>query len=206
MYSLSLLHFQLWQRPSSPTELPKLPVSQKDFIPYFNEHPNTPVSDLLAPFNTFEDTLRKVYAQQPKHAALRDQFINSLLVFSGHKGNLRVRARSLEDEAENERYIMHLAPSERKANGAPAVVDFIKEFRKNFDIFSESALVDMDWSNVVAAGSSVLTALFPVPEKYSGSKKALREYYDETLAPASDVNSFHLWLKRGRSDSEDQAN
>lgn len=165
-------------------------MSRKDFIPYFNEHPYTPVSDLLALFKTFEDTLRKVYALQPKHAALRDQFINTLPVFSGHEGNLRVQARSLQDEAENERYIMPLGPSERKANGAPAVVDSIKGSKKNFDIFSESALVDMDWSNVVVAGSSVLTALLPAPEKYSGSKKALREYYHERLAPASDVDLF----------------
>lgn len=187
------------QLPSSPIELPKLPVSEKDFISYFNEHPKTPASDLLAPFKTFEDTLRKVYAQQPNHAALQDCFINTLPVFSGHEGKLRVRARSLENEAENERYIMPLAPSERKAHGAPAVVGSFKEFKNNFNLFSESALVDMDWSNVVAAESSVVTALLPVPQKYCGSKRALREYYHEKLAPASDVDLFFYGL------SEDEA-
>lgn len=85
---------------------------------------------------------------------------------------------------------MPLAPSERKANGAPAVVCSFNEFKKNFDLFSESTLVDMDWSNVVAAGSSVVTALLPVPEKCGGSKRALREYYHETWAPTSDVDLF----------------
>ena len=79
---------------------------------------------------------------------------------------------------------------ERNANGVPAVVGSIKDFKQNFDLFSESALVDMDWSNVVAAGSSVVTALLPVPEPYSGSKRALREYDHERLAPASDVDRF----------------
>lgn len=176
--------------PSSTIQLPRLPVSLKDFIPYFNKHPNTPVPDLLSPFKIFEDTVRKIYAQQPSHGALRDPFINTLPIFSGHEGTLRVRARSLEDKAENERYIMPLAPSERKANGAPAVVCSFNEFKKNFDLFSESTLVDMDWSNVVAAGSSVVTALLPVPEKCGSSKRALREYYHETWAPTSDVDLF----------------
>lgn len=48
----------------------------------------------------------------------------------------------------------------------------------------------MTGSNVVAAGSSVTTALLPVPEKWAGSKRSLREYYHEHLAPASDVDLF----------------
>ena len=57
----------------------------------------------------------------------------------------------------------------------------------------------MDWSNVVVAGSAVVTSLLAVPEKHSGSKRALREYYHEQLAPASDVDLFLYGL------SEEQA-
>lgn len=42
----------------------------------------------------------------------------------------------------------------------------------------------------VAAGSSVLTPLLRVPEKERESKKALRTYYHDTLAPASDIDLF----------------
>jgi len=175
---------------TGPIELPELPVSHEDFISYLNKNPNTPVSDLLAPFKTFENTLRKAYAQQPDHGALENHSINTVPLFSGHEDKLRIRARSLEDEAENERYIMPLEPSGRKPNGAPAVVESLRGFKKNLNLFSESSLVDMDWSNVVAAGSSVVTALLPVPDKYSTSKRALREYYHEKLAPASDVDLF----------------
>lgn len=42
----------------------------------------------------------------------------------------------------------------------------------------------------MAAGSSVLTPLLVVPEKHNESKKALREWYHETLAPASDIDLF----------------
>jgi hypothetical protein len=51
----------------------------------------------------------------------------------------------------------------------------------------------------VAAGSSVTTALLPVPEKWAASKRSLREYYHEQLAPASDVDLFLYGL------SEEQA-
>jgi hypothetical protein len=42
----------------------------------------------------------------------------------------------------------------------------MKEFKNNFNLFSESSLVDLDWSNVVAAGSSVVTSLLPVMVSY----------------------------------------
>ncbi|KAL2161459.1 hypothetical protein VTH06DRAFT_8021 [Thermothelomyces fergusii] len=66
----------------------------------------------------------------------------------------------------------------------------IKEFQRNFNIFSESSLSELDWSNVVAAGSSVVNTLLPVPEKYGRTKRGLREFYHEKFAPASDVDLF----------------
>jgi hypothetical protein len=48
----------------------------------------------------------------------------------------------------------------------------------------------MDWSNVIVAGSAAATALVPIPKEYQGSKRALRQYYHEILAPASDVDLF----------------
>lgn len=85
---------------------------------------------------------------------------------------------------------MPLNDVDRKPSGSPAVVSSFKDFQKNFNLFSESSLADLDWNNVVAAGSAVTTALLPVPEKWAGSKRSLREYYHEHLAPASDVDLF----------------
>lgn len=85
---------------------------------------------------------------------------------------------------------MALNDGERKLDGSPAVVGSFKEFQQNFNLFSESSLADLDWSNVVAAGSAVTTALLPVPERWAGSKRSRREYYHEHLAPASDVDLF----------------
>jgi hypothetical protein len=69
-------------------------------------------------------------------------------------------------------------------------VILLQDFQQNFNLFSESSLSDLDWNNVVAAGSAVTTALLPVPTKWAGSKRRLREYYHEHLAPASDVDLF----------------
>ena len=48
----------------------------------------------------------------------------------------------------------------------------------------------MNWDNVVAAGSAIITPLLPVPSEYSASKRSLREYYHQIVAPASDVDLF----------------
>lgn len=185
------------QRSESPpmaTELslPSIPVLIKDFIPHFAQNRDIPVPEILEPFKAYESELRKYYAQKPDDPVLKDGLTNMVPVFNGKESKLKIRARKLEEESEEEkgRYVMPLLDSERKAEGAPAVVTSLKEFQKNFNIFSESSLAELDWNNVVAAGSSVTTALLPVPEKWAGSKRALREYYHEKLAPASDVDLF----------------
>lgn len=62
---------------------------------------------------------------------------------------------------------MSLSAEERRDHGTEAVVGSLKEFQGNFSIFSEAALGDLDWSNIVAAGSAVTSCLVPVPEEVS---------------------------------------
>lgn len=148
--------------------------------------------DIIEPYKQYDSKVREVFAQEPNHPALADPHLNVTPVFAGHEAAIKIRARNLDTESaeEGESYLMPLDPEKRKPNGTPAVVQSLKEFQTNFNIFSESSLVDMDWSNVVAAGSSVVTSLLPVPKKYAGSKRALRQYYHEIVAPASDVDLF----------------
>ncbi|KAG9236672.1 hypothetical protein BJ875DRAFT_524495 [Amylocarpus encephaloides] len=176
----------------SQIEIPKLPTaSVKDFIPYLSKHPDTPIEDLIEPYKTFESELRKVYAQEPTHESVKDPNVNLVPIYDGHQVDVKIRARCLDKESPETKshYIMQL-DKERKNSGTPAVVPNFKDFQQNFNLFSESSLIDLDWSNVVAAGSSVTTALLPVPDKWSGSKRSMREYYHEHLAPASDVDLF----------------
>lgn len=169
---------------AAPIGIPKLPASVKDFIPYLSKNPDTPVATLLEPYKAFESELRKVYAQQPTHEGVRDGKVNLVPLFGdGSETELKVRARSLDTETDDEksRYLMTLKDEDRKPNGSPAIVSSFKDFQQNFNLFSESSLTDLDWNNVVAAGSSVTTAILPVPEKWAGSKRSLREYYHEHL-------------------------
>jgi len=149
-----------------------------------------PLHQLIAPYKEYDSKLREVFAQQPDHPAVAEPHV--VPVFAGREQHLRIRARNLtaESEAERQCYLMPLKKWDRKINGTPAVVESLKEFQTNFQLFSESSLVDMDWSNVVVAGSAVVTSLLPVPEEHSGSKRALREYYHQQFAPASDVDLF----------------
>jgi hypothetical protein len=179
--------------PTDPIEIPKLPSgSVEEFIPYLSKNPDTPIGKLVEPYKAFESELRKVYAQQPTHEVVKDGKVNMVPIFAGHEQDLKIRARSVDTESEEEKskYIMNLEKGDRKPTGSPAVVSSFKDFQQNFNLFSESSLADLDWNNVVAAGSAVTTALLPVPEKWAGSKRSLREYYHEHLAPASDVDLF----------------
>lgn len=155
-------------------QLPELPTPHKDFIRHVSEH-NAAINEIVAPYKDFENKLREGFARHPHHPAVQTANVNVVPVFvEDLSGLLRIRTRRLDDDALNQEYMMPLKSMDRKATGTPAVVESFREFKKNFDLFSESSLMDLDWSNVVAAGSSVVTPLIPVPHPHNSSKKALR--------------------------------
>ncbi|OJJ66542.1 hypothetical protein ASPBRDRAFT_200862 [Aspergillus brasiliensis CBS 101740] len=182
--------------------LPILPAKHRDLPTWIQSHPNTPLEQIIAPYNDYDAVARKLFAQEGTHAALQDNHLNIVPLYdSNGSTDIRVRARDLSSESSTtkEQYIMPLKEEDRRPNGSPAVVSTLDEFRKNFNVFSEGALSDMDWSNVVVAGSAVVTCLLPVPEKYRDSKRSLREYYHEKVAPASDVDLFLYGLDEAQA-------
>lgn len=180
-------------------ELPLLPASHGDFIAYLNDNKDRPMTHLLEPYKQYDNEMRKVFAQHHGHPSTQQPSI--VPIYSGHEDELRVRARDLASESDETKasFIMPLSNDKRLPEGSLAVVPSLSAFRTNFNVFSESSLVDMNWSNVVAAGSAVVTSLLAVPDQYAGTKRALREYYHEKIAPASDVDLFLYGL------SEDEA-
>ncbi|XRM43420.1 hypothetical protein ABZX51_006597 [Aspergillus tubingensis] len=182
--------------------LPILPAKHRDLPSWIQSHPNTPLEQIIAPYNDYDAVARKLFAQEGTHAALQDNHLNIVPLYdSNGSSDIRVRARDISSESSmtKEQYIMPLKEEHRRPNGSPAVVPTLNEFRKNFNVFSEGALSDMDWSNVVVAGSAVVTCLLPVPEKYRDSKRSLREYYHEKIAPASDVDMFLYGLDEAQA-------
>ena len=172
--------------------VPHLPAPLSKLASYIVGHPHEPVAKVIAPYRELEAQLRQLYAQEPHHELLKDPHVNVLPLFTEVTPGLRVQARDLasESEVEKSRYIMPLPDYVRRPDGSPATAKSLAEFRRNFNVFSESSLTELDWSNVVAAGSSVINCLLPVPEEYAASKRTLREYYHEKLSPASDVDLF----------------
>ncbi|KAF6843514.1 ankyrin repeat protein [Colletotrichum musicola] len=172
--------------------LQELPAPHTELVDYIHDHPEKTMVDIMEPYRKYETQLRSVFAQDRKNPALDDPHINLVPLFNENTKNIKTRARFLaaESQEEKERYIMALPDDKRRANGSPAVVSSLKDFRKNFNIFSESSLTDMNWDNVVAAGSSVINTLLPVPEEFNTTKRKLREYYHEKFCPASDVDLF----------------
>lgn len=172
------------------SSLPPLPATRDEFLSYLDKLPEVPIVELVEPYKQYDAKIRELFAQEPNNEALKDPYVNVIPVFNGH--DIKIRARKVEEESQEERdsYVMPLSDEQRKADGSTATVKTIKDFKNNFNVFTELSLADMDWSNVVVAGSAAVTPLLPVPEKYSGSKRALRQYYHEELAPASDVDLF----------------
>ena len=169
-----------------------LPVPPKDLATYIAAHPEIPMAEIMKPYRHYEAELRSVFAQDRTNPALEDPHINVLPLFTENTKLITTRARDLVNETEEEKscYIMPLPAEKRRPHGSPAVVGSLKEFQKNFNIFSESSLADLDWDNVVAAGSSVVNCIIPVPDEFNTTKRKLREYYHEKFCPASDVDLF----------------
>ncbi|CVL06999.1 related to ankyrin repeat protein [Fusarium mangiferae] len=170
----------------------KLPVSLAGLPRYIAEHPEVPIVDILDPYRKYEAYLRTVYAQDRQNPLLDDPYLNVIPLFTGDTRYIVTRARNLitESEEEKSKYIMPLPDDKRRPNNSPAIVTNLEVFSKNFNIFSEFSLIGIDWNNIVAAGSSIVNTLVPVPKEYEGTNHKLREYYHEKFCPASDVDLF----------------
>ena len=172
-------------------ELPQLPAPINRFLHQTSKCQNQEdILDTTRPYIEFESKLREVFAQQPDHSSIKQNHL--VPVFASDAPAVQVRARNPDQESNDvkDRYLLPLSDEDRKKNGSLATIKDLATFRTNFNVFSESSLIDLDWNNVVACGSSVVTALLPVSAPHSESKRALRAYYHQVLAPASDVDLF----------------
>ncbi|KAL2787676.1 hypothetical protein BJX66DRAFT_280088 [Aspergillus keveii] len=177
--------------------LPPVPVKHADLVQYLRSHPDEPVRDLLKPYNDYDAVLRQLFAQEPNHPAISNGLHNVVPLYNvegDRAADLRIRARDLAAESEDVKfkYIMPLSDEDRRPDGSFAVVPSLEQFQTNFSIFSEGSLSSLKWDNVLAVGSSVATALLPLPAEFAqaDSKRKIRQFYHEKFAPAADVDLF----------------
>ncbi|KAF3928803.1 hypothetical protein ABW21_db0208075 [Orbilia brochopaga] len=185
------------------SSLPSVPTAPASFLSLIAANENKPLRELVKPYLEYESKLRSLFAQDPSNPDIVDNLVGLVPIYDGHDDQIKIRSRdlSLETQEEKDRYIMPLE-DERKASGQRAIVDH-ETFRKNFDAFTEGTLENLNWSHIVAAGSSVMTPILPVPEDDNKDEDTLRNYYNHKFAPISDIDLFiygtkdeHVAIKR----------
>jgi hypothetical protein len=156
--------------------------------------PGVSLNEALRPSIEYEAQLRRLFATDRDNTQLDDPYVGLVDVFAVTP-NIRVtRARVIKgDQDLSAEYVMPLSGDRRRKEGSPAMADSLDDFKRNWAIFTESSLSQLiDWSNVVAAGGSVLACLIPLPADAQASKRNLRKYYHSQAFPTSDVDLF-LW-------------
>lgn len=149
---------------------------------------------VLQPSVDDESQLRTLWATDKTNERLKDPYVGLVDVFNASPQLRNTHARVVADDEDRfARFIMPIPDNLRREQGEPATVADIDEFKKNWAIFSEGSLSQLlDWSNVVAAGGSVLACLTPLDKQDQVSKRATRKFYHSRAYPTSDVDLF-LW-------------
>ncbi|CAG8569665.1 18096_t:CDS:10 [Rhizophagus irregularis] len=121
-----------------------------------------------------ESVYRRLFAQQPNDidppqlSLLRQPYLNLINVYE----NQDIWEEILDQ-------------------GDPAIcLGGIETFQKNWNLFTESSLSGLDWSNVFAAGGAVLSCLLPIPQKYGVSPRKTRDWYHDISYRDSDIDLF----------------
>lgn len=101
---------------------------------------------LTAPFREHESVLRAYFAQAPDHSFVATNTVNLVDVYgSSGTADVHIEGRDLEGESESEkeRFILQLDPKIRRKHGELVVVPTLKDFKTNFGVFTEGALLDL---------------------------------------------------------------
>ncbi|KAF3764592.1 hypothetical protein M406DRAFT_107219 [Cryphonectria parasitica EP155] len=182
------------------SSIPTPPASQ--FLSHLAEHPQTPTRELVQPYLDYETWLRKAFAgNQPSV----DSLAGLVPIYAGHETLFKTRGIDRR-EADEEKYLMRLPDNVVQADGTSAIATSLDEYRRNFEAFTHGVLADLDWSNVVVAGSAALLPLLSRRDDVKvnmsddpGVEDPLEAYY-QAIAGASDIDVFIYGL-----DNEDTA-
>jgi hypothetical protein len=129
-----------------PDILPETPTAPADFLQHLAGNPQLSAREAVAPYVQHEAALRAFFAQAPDHPFVASNTVNLVDLYAndGH-ADICARERNLETEAkeEKDRFVMELQPEQRKKTGDRVLVPTLKEFQKNFAIFTEGALANL---------------------------------------------------------------
>lgn len=94
--------------------------------------------ELLKPYRDYEAILRLIYAQDARNSGLKDSELIILPFLTDDGPGIQMRARDLtaEFEQHQKQFIMPLADDQRQPDASPAVVKSLKDFQRNYNVFS----------------------------------------------------------------------
>lgn len=157
-------------------DFPAIPVTLAHFIQHFQEQCNNgiPVEVTVHPYLLYEKKAREIFVQQCEEP--RQPVLNCFPIFVHSNRPIITSARRLDQESSlhQQKFLFPLDESCRRVDGSPAMVQSLPEFYRNWDIFTERCLEGLNWENIVAAGSSVVVPLLPVPGEHAVSTAAQR--------------------------------
>lgn len=76
----------------------------------------------------------------------------------------------------------------------------MSEFVRNFHLFTENQLRDIEWSNIFVAGGSILACLTPIPADHDKDNLSRRKYFHSEYA-SSDIDIFLYGLDEKHANS-----
>ncbi|TDL26647.1 ankyrin [Rickenella mellea] len=162
------------------------------------------LDDVLKPALADEAELRKLFATDRQNARLSNPYVGLIDVFDAPSEIRTTRARVVQNENDKlAKYLLPLADDVRRKDGEPCMAESLETFQKNWSIFTEGSLSQsMDWSNVVAAGGSVLACLLPLSDSAKESKRTIRKYFHANAYPTSDIDLFMWGLNAEQAEAK----
>lgn len=156
--------------------------------------PSISLDAALQPSLNEEAEHRKLFATDRHNTRIANPYVGLVDVFAAPEVIRTTRARVVARKEDlSAKYVMPIVDNNRRQEGSPSMVADLEEFKKNWAIFTEGSLVQLiDWSNVVAAGGSVLACLTPLSEAQKATRRTIRKYYLSQAFSTSDIDLF-LW-------------
>ncbi|CAB4474476.1 ankyrin [Rhizophagus irregularis] len=174
-------------------------VKDQTVAKYLSSFRNNDINGIRASLKE-ESIYRQMFALKPENInssqskLLRQPYLNLINVYEDID-IWKIKNRFFNNEAGNDdddgMYIMPLPEEKRLKHGDPAIcLGGNEKFYKNWRLFTESSLLELDWSNVFAAGGAVLSCLLPIPKEYDDNLRNIRNWYHNIAYQNSDIDLF----------------
>ena len=134
-----------------------------------------------------ENYNRKLFAQWRDDEDIADPYTSLVSLYSPGRSNFAAsNGYPFISRQPSEDSIPTVFPLDKASLPKNAIASR-EEFLVNWRIFTENSLGFLDWSNVLAAGGSVLACMSHIPDESKASPQDRREYFRKNF-PGSDVD------------------